>query len=121
MDYREALLTEFGADIARGTVDVDTDAAQYIACCAERISSGDLSAWDSFTDYLRSRQPVAKTIARHLVAIGYRFLDDELDRLREIKSLRPLNEEERVQTLRDLPRLIDSITKLASKVGVPDT
>ena len=121
MDYQLAMLTEINDAVVSGVVKVDSDATAYIDACAKRINDGDQTAWTDFTTYLRDHQSTARLIGRHLVGVGYRFLDDELDRLRAIKAERPLNEDERNYGLHVLTELINDVTKLASKTGAPDS
>lgn len=121
MDYQHAMLTEVNAAVVAGDVAVDAAARERIQRFTDRIVDGDESAWDDFTQYLRDHQSVARVVGRHLVGVGYRFLDEELDRLRQIKSERKLNEEERDYALYVLTALINEITKLACKTGTPST
>ena len=115
------MLTEVNAAVVAGHIAVDSVTREHIQRFTDRIIDGDKSAWTDFTQYLHTHQSVARVVGRHLVGVGYRFLDEELDRLRQIKNQRALNDEERDYALDVLTALMNEITKLACKTGVPAT
>ena len=121
MDYQPYILNKLVDAIAAGDLDVDQDASSHFHSCADRVNAGDQSAWTAFTDYLTSNQSVARTEGTFLVGTGYGFLDDELDRLRDLKERGELTEADRAFALGSLTGLIDQVTKLACKVGTPES
>lgn len=121
MDYQQAMLTEINAAVEAGEIVVDSSVREHIQSCTDRMVDGDKSAWVDFTQYLREHQSAARVVGRNLVRIGYRFLDGELERLRQFKAGRPLNESEHEYRLNTLTQLLDAITNLACKTGTPDS
>jgi hypothetical protein len=121
MQYRQAMLTEINAAVVAGEIPVNAATREHIQRCADRIVDGDETAWGDFAKYLREHQTELRLVGRHLVGVGYRFLDEELERLHQIKAERPFNQQERDYGLHVLTQLLNEITALACKTGIPDS